>query len=84
MDGNRPFNACHLRPVRRTRRIRTTFDRTDYRHGSLPLLLIREGLGMIPRLQVLGPRQDPNLPEMHPLAPMLILLGMREPPFLRT
>jgi hypothetical protein len=34
---------------------------------------------MIPRLQALGPRQDPNLQEMHPLAPLLILLRMRDP-----
>jgi hypothetical protein len=34
---------------------------------------------MIPRLQALGPRQDPNLQEMRPPAPVLILLGMRHP-----
>src|SRR5271155_13927 len=79
MDGNRPFNARRLRPVRWTRRIHTALDGTDYRHEPLPLLLIREGLGMIPRLQALGPRQDPNLQEMHPLAPVLILLRMRDP-----
>ena len=84
MDGNRPFNARRLRPVHRTRRIHTAFDGPDYRYEPLPLLLIRKDLGMIPRLQALGPRQDPNLQEMHPPVPVLILPRTREPPSLQT